>query len=60
MAGKGKPGRKNSTRTEEEWREYHNARQRAYYAKHREKMCERKMELYYEKKERDIQADDKQ
>ena len=52
MAGKGKPGRKKSTRTEEEWREYHNARHRAYYAKHREKMCERKMELYYENKDK--------
>ena len=45
-------GRKKSERTAEEWRVYHNDRQRAYYAKNIEKKRKRQMELYYEKKER--------
>ena len=51
-------GRKKSTRTKEEWRVYHNERQRAYYAKNLEKKRERQMEIYYEKKERDLRDKD--
>jgi hypothetical protein len=45
-------GRKKSNRTKEEWAEYHAARQREYYHNHRNKIAQRKLELYYENKER--------
>jgi hypothetical protein len=43
-------GRKKSTRTKEEWAEYHADRQRKYYAKNREKLSARKKELYHQHK----------
>ena len=52
-------GRKKLHRSEEELKEYNARRQREYHAKHRERRNARYMELYYENKERDIQADDK-
>jgi len=45
-------GRKKIYHTEEEKREYHAKRQREYYAKNRGRLAARKMELYYENKER--------
>ena len=45
-------GRKKSNRTEVEWAKYHADRQREYYHKNRNKIAQRKLELYYENKER--------
>ena len=45
-------GRKKSNRTKEEWAKYHADRQREYYHKNRSKIAQRKLELYYENKER--------
>ncbi len=52
-------GRKNIERTDEEKRELNAKRQREYYAKNSVRLAARKMELYYEKKERNIQDKDK-
>ena len=55
-------GRKKIYHTEEEIREYNAKRQREYYAKHRERLASRKLELYYENKDkkRDIRSKNKQ
>ena len=46
-------GRKKVERTAEELRAYNAKRQREYYAKHKDRLSARKMELYYERKAKD-------
>ena len=47
-------GRKKSNRTQAEWAKYHADRQREYYTKNRTKISARKLELYYERKNKEV------